>query len=253
MDCQQLLNLTGWRCSPAGIRTVRAIAPLTIGGDGQHAAFYIASTSEESFFLTDACETAMHAERFGVVLNKSKFDMLNKTYGVKYARFDNDGSIVAEGDFETMQFALWDAVKLAMSLSFKTNAWQPKFEQSRFQTIVINEFSEQLGLDRIITSAKVQGISGHVIEFPLGVKRQNGTVCFVQPIALLNGGIDWSGVYQAHGKLFDVKAVSEINNRLAIIEEGALLEDFGRAATLLTLAAPVKTLSGTRNWLEYFG
>lgn len=252
MDCLKLAELTGWKCSSAGIRSVRAISPLTIGEDGQHAAFYIAQPSDTTFFLTDASETSMYAEHLGIEISKSKFDALNKTCGVRFSKFDNEGSIVAEGPIEHLQLALWDAIKLAMALSFKTNAWRPKFDQTRFRDLVIAELSAQISMKRIITSAKVKGMSGHLIEFPVGVIMESGDTCYIQPIALNNGGIDWPLIWQAHGKFFDLKALSDESQRLAIVEDGAPEDDFGRAATLLTHAAPVRTLRGTKNWAEVF-
>lgn len=252
MDCLKLAQLTGWKCQSAGVRSIRAISPLTLGEDGQHAAFYIAQPSDTTFYLTDASEISMHAEQLGIEISKSKFDALNKTYGVRFSRFDSEGSIVAEGPIEHLQFALWDAVKLAMALSFKTNSWRPKFDLTRFRDQVIAELSAQIGMQRILTSARVKGMSGHLIEFPLGVILNSGDTCYVQPIALNNGNIDWPLIWQAHGKFFDLKALSDDSQRLAIVEDGAPSEDFGKAATLLTHAAPVKTLKGTKNWAEVF-
>jgi hypothetical protein len=151
-----------------------------------------------------------------------------------------------------MQPALWDAVKLAMSLSFKTDKWKPKFAQARFQAVVLAEFEAQLGVERIIREAKVQGASGHIIEFPFGFKRSDGLVSYVQPIALDGGKLSWATVYQAHGKFFDVKAASDINNRIAIIEAGAAKDEFGRVINFLSGAASVYTLSGIKDWSQVF-
>jgi hypothetical protein len=252
MDCLKLAELTGWKCRSAGVRSVRAISPITLGEDGQHAAFYIAQPSDTTFFLTDASETSMHAEHLGIEVSKSKFDALNKTCGVRFSKFDSEGSIVAEGPIEHLQFALWDAIKLAMALSFKTNSWRPKFDQTRFRDFVISELSAQIAMQRIITSAKVKGMSGHLFEFPIAVKLDSGDMCYVQPIALNNGSIDWPLIWQAHGKFFDLKALSDDNQRLAIVEDGAQPEDFGKAVTLLTHAAPVRTLRGTKDWAKVF-
>lgn len=252
MDCAQLIASTGWDCSPAGVRAIRAISPLTMGDDGQHAAFYIAMPSDDTFFLTDASETAMHAEQHGIPLSKKRFNALNRTYGVNLAHFSDDGSIVASGPQKDLQESLWDAVKLAMSLSFKTTEWQPKFAQAKFQAVVYKELEAQLGAERLIKEAKIQGASGNTIGFPIGVRRIDGLFSFVQPIALENNRLNWAVIYQAHGKFFDVMAASEINNRIAVIEDGASKVEFGRAASFLAPAAAIHTLSGTKDWRAVF-
>jgi hypothetical protein len=252
MNCAKLLASTGWSCTPSGVRAIRAVAPFTLGINGQCAAFYIAQPSDDTFYLTDACETAVHAEQHGIVLSKKRMQALNSTSGVTLAQFDAEGSIVASGPIDEMQSALWDAAKLAIALSFKTDKWKPKFAQEKFQATVLAEFEVQLGAERIIRDAKVQGASGHTIGFPIGVKLTNGLISFVQPIALESGKINWAMVYQAHGKFFDVKAASDVDNRIAIIEDGAAKLEFGRVANFLSEAASVHTLSGTKDWSPVF-
>lgn len=252
MNCDQLASSTGWDCSPAGVRAIRAVAPMTLGADGQHAAFYIAQPTDNTFYITDASETAIHAEQIGIVLNKNRLDQLNRTCGVSLAKFQKDWSIEASGSMDMFQVALWDAVKLAMAISFKSESWRPKYAQAKFRAIVLMELQSQIGADRIIKCAQVKGSSGNIIEFPLSVKRLNGQEVFIQPVALENKKINWGTIYEAHGKLFDVKAASEINNRLAIIEDGASKLEFGRVASFLSGAAPVRTLGTTPSWKEVF-
>ncbi|NHZ98858.1 DUF1828 domain-containing protein [Massilia sp. CCM 8734] len=248
MNCEKLASITGWQCSPAGVRSVRAVAPIPMGDGGQLIAFYISQPSDSTFFLTDASETAIHAEQEGVVLNKSRIDALNRTFGVSMAEFGNDFSIEASGSLDSLQGSLWDAVKLALALSYKTASWRPKFAQAKFHAVVLRELQAQLGMERVVAGLRVQGASGHMIEFPVSVIQKNGQIIYVQPIALENGKISWPTIYEAHGKLFDVKVASDIENRIAVLEAGALPVDFGRAASFLAHAAPVYTLDKLDAW-----
>lgn len=187
----------------------------------------------------------MYAEQMGAVLRKNRLDTLNKTTGVSLAAFGDDWSIEASGSINLLQRALWDAAKLALALSFKTKSWQPKFAQAKFQAIVVRELEAQLGAERVIKQAKVQGASGHTIEFPAAVLSARSKLpIYVQPVALDNEKINWPAVYEFHGKLFDVKAASEVSNRIAVIETGATSLEFGRAANFLGNAAKVITLDG---------
>lgn len=242
MNCATLETITQWHCSPSGRTSIRAVAPFTLGEAGQHVAFYIAQPSPSTFYITDACETAMFAEQMGVALRKSRLEALNQTAGVTLATLGEDWSIEASGPIELLQRALWDAAKLALALSFKTKSWQPKFAQAKFQAIVVAELEAQLGADRIIRQAKVQGASGHLIEFPAAIRsKRSGLPIYVQPVALENDKVNWPAVYEFHGKLFDVKSASDVNNRIAILERGATPLEFGRAASFLGHAAKVIT------------
>lgn len=250
MDCLQLSAATGWECQPSGLRAIRATSPITLGEDGQHAAFYIASPSETTFFLTDASEAVMHAEHLGIEITKDRLDALNKSCGVLYSQFDAEGSIVATGKIEDLRFALWDAAKLAIALSFKTPGWRPKFDQTRLQDLVIAELAAQIEMKRIIRSARVKGLSGHTLEFPIGVHRLSGEICYIQPIPLNNGTLPWALVWQAHGKFFDIREAVGEKNCVTILENGAPSENFGKAVTFLTHASSVRTLGETKNWDE---
>lgn len=110
MNCEKLAAITGWQCAPAGMRSVRAVSPIPLGDGGQLIAFYISQPSDSTFYLTDASETAIHAEQEGVILNKGRIDSLNRTFGVSMAEFGSDFSIEASGTLDALQGALWDAV-----------------------------------------------------------------------------------------------------------------------------------------------
>ena len=123
---------------------------MTLGLDGQHAAFFIARPDDASFYLTDACETAMHAASYGIDVAAKRIDILNETPGVSLAHFDKSGAIVASGPNEQLQEALWDAVKLAMALSFQCAKWMPRFSQLRFRAQVGRALAEAVGANRMV-------------------------------------------------------------------------------------------------------
>ncbi len=248
------LEASGWTVLPAGEHTIRAIAPFTLGLDGQHAAFFIARPDEHSFYLTDACESAMHASTFGIDLPAKRIDVLNETPGVMLACFDKTGAIVAHGPNEQLQDALWDAVKLAMALSFQCARWMPRFSQLRFRAQVGRALIEALGANRIVKSARAKGSSGHSADFAFAVRASASTaLTYIEPIALKAGKkMDWTQVYQTHGKMSDVKMVDSRNARMVILEDGASGEDIRKALAILEPSATVRTLGKTRDWLEVF-
>ena len=88
------LEASGWTVLPAGEHAIRAISPMTLGLDGQHAAFFIAYPDDATFYLTDACETSMHASSYGIELAPKRIDILNETPGVSLAHFDKSGADV---------------------------------------------------------------------------------------------------------------------------------------------------------------
>ncbi|OZI33040.1 DUF1828 domain-containing protein [Bordetella genomosp. 1] len=250
----QFLEASGWTVRAAGEGAIRAIAPMTLGLDGQHAAFYIAYPGDATFHLTDAAETAMHAATYGIELPAKRIELLNQTPGVSLAHFDESGAIVASGPIDQLQEALWDAVKLAMALSFSCAKWMPKFSRLRFRAQVGRTLVEALGMPRIVKGARTRGSSGHAADFAFGVRaEQSNALTFIEPIALKAGKkVDWTQVYQTHGKMSDVKMADARNARLVILEDGASAEEFKKAVAILEQSATVRTLNKTRDWPALF-
>lgn len=248
------LEASGWTVIPAGAHAIRAVAPMTLGLDGQHAAFFIAYPDDDSFYLTDAGESAMHASVYGIELVSKRLEALNETPGVMLASFDEAGAIVASGPKAQLQEALWDAVKLAMALSFQCAKWMPKFSRLRFRAQVGRALFEAMGAERLVKGARAKGSSGHAADFAFAVRaEQNNSLTYIEPIALKAGKkVDWTQVYQTHGKMSDVKMADARNARMVILEDGASAEEFKKATAILEQSAVVRTLNKTRNWPELF-
>jgi hypothetical protein len=251
MICSDLLAMTEWQCSPAGVRTILAVAPVTLGWDGRHAAFYVAKPTDDTFLLTDASETAMHASQSGIDVTKARLDLLNDTAGVRFAKFDDALAITASGPIENAEAALWDAVKLALSLSFVGDKWMPKIDHVRFRSLVEKVLVASVGKDRVKTGYKTPGISGHVAEFPFAIKAASDRICLIEPISLLDGKrLDWGRIHQVYGKLADVKQADDQSKRLVVFETGASDTEFGRAATLLAQTAEITTYPLLGDWSQ---
>jgi hypothetical protein len=250
MNNEKLLDIIGWECTPSGNRSILATSPLTMGEDGQHVSFYIANPDDNSYYITDACNSAMYASSLGVELTNNRLNILNSTFGVKNAKFNSGFEIIAECTNENLHDALWDAVKLAMSISFNTKEWLPKFNQIRFNNMVASILTEVAGKDNLLKSYKATGISGHEVKFPLAV-RTDRRVCIIEPIAILETKkIDWSHVYKTVGKMIDVKQSDTINKRIVVLEDGASPSDFGKASTILSQSATVRTLGTAQSWIN---
>ncbi|CPM09271.1 Uncharacterised protein [Bordetella pertussis] len=106
----------------------------------------------------------------------------------------------------------------------------------------------------MVKGAKAQGSSGHTADFAFAVRSATSTsMTYIEPIALKAGRkVDWTQVYQTHGKMSDVKMADARNARLVILEDGATAEEFKKAVAILEQSAAVRTLAKTRDWQEVF-
>ena len=95
--------------------------------------------------------------------------------------------------------------------------------------------------DRVIQNHSVKGISGHDVRFPFAVKKTDGNLTYIETVAKDGDKLDWSAVYQVHGKFSDVKLNDDPNHRLAFLEDGTA--DFGEASTLLAAVTNIRTIN----------
>lgn len=229
-------------------------APVTLGADGHQASFYVMEDEPGHFYLTDAHATILHAMTHGARPTDARIRKIASTPGAHCARISKDGEITAEGSTAELRMALWDALRLAIAISNNEVNWIPKTRQERFASQVAKTLKAKLPLGSVISKPKLQGVSGHQIEFPLGVVLPNGGVRAVQPIGVSdNHQVDWGYIYQSYGKLIDLKKASapDYSNRIVVMEEGAPEDEFGRAVTVLSEAAKVLMFKESRSFAEH--
>jgi hypothetical protein len=253
MNCHSFSANTNWNCMPSGQNSMLVHAPITLGNDGQQASFYVMEDAPGHFYLTDAHATILHAIDHGARPSDARIQKIAATPGARHARISKDGEITAEGSTTELRMALWDALRLALAISDNEIAWLPKTRQERFATQVAKTLKAKLPLGSVISKPKLTGVSGHQIEFPLGVLLPNGDVRAVQPIGVSDDHrVDWGYIYQSYGKLIDLKKASAkcYSNRIVVMEEGAPNDEFGRAVTVLSEAAKVLTFRENRSFAE---
>ena len=252
MKCADIIRNSGFAFSPVGENAYRVVAPFSLGSDGQLASFYVAEPSPNTYYITDAGETMMVAEHLGIRLNKRRIDILNHTYSVTQAKIDGDGCITSSGNIDDLSDAIWDSIKLMMALFFKKEEWKPKFAQEKFRSVVFKELSSQLGAERVVRKARVKAASGNTVEFPIAVQGDNRNMIYVNPLALENGKFNWAMVYQLHGKFSDVQSISEIANRVSIIEICDDKKELGKVTNFLRQSSLVRTFNAQTDWKPFF-
>ncbi|RSE60376.1 DUF1828 domain-containing protein [Alcaligenes faecalis] len=246
MNCAQFASALGWECRPVGENALQVHSPAVFANDGEHLSFFILSESDSRFFLTDAHATVDNLTSRGARLTPSRLKSLQSLPSPGFAQITQDWEITASGSMSDLPRAVWEATSIAMQLASKCGSWQPRSNQERFSTKIQKETVQLVGKDRVVPKFKIDGASGHQLEFPFGISR-NGFTEAVQPIGLgENNQTDWGFVYQCFGKFSDLKDRSgeNINNRL-IIMEAADTEDWRQAASLLSSSARVIPYRGS--------
>lgn len=243
-------KLISWEYISCDMNHVRIASPFTLADDGEQLCFSIIYPNSNSFKLIDDYQVAMHAAMKGILLNKGKIDLLNRTVGISQAKFEEDGQISASGNLSSLQDAILDATKLAMAFSFNYHKWMPKFNNTQFRLLVEKALRATIDDNKIMKECSITGASGHVIKFPYAIQLHDSKILIETVATTDKQSIDWNNVYRSHGRLSDVKKIDDRNKRLVIIEQSPNKSEFERASSFLADVASIRTLESTNNWAK---
>src|SRR5690625_1604198 len=97
MKCSDVINATGWSCSPLENNALLVHAPLTLGDDGQLASFYLLNDSPTTFYLTDAHAAIMHVLDHGASVTPSRLKKVaSQTPSLRFAQIAERGHRVVD-------------------------------------------------------------------------------------------------------------------------------------------------------------
>ena len=136
------LQASGWSVQPAGEHAIRAISPMTLGLDGQHAAFSSSIPTPTRSYLTDACETALHAATFGIELVAKRLEVPEQTPASAWPASTRPAPSWRKAPTSSCRTPCGTPSKLAMALSFQCAKWMPKFSRLRFRAQVGRTLAE---------------------------------------------------------------------------------------------------------------
>lgn len=248
MKLKEAIQSAGFIFEEAGENALRITVPFTFGNDGADVSFYVLEPDDETYSITDAGGIIFLAASLGMDFTKSRINSLNDTYSIDLAKIDDSLSIVSRGKKELLVDAIWDTIKLIMAIIFHKEDWQRKFNEEKFRSMVFAELQAQIGRESVVQRIRIKASSGHEIEFPIGIHRKDGARIYVTTLATENGRFNWGHVYQTQGRFHDVKAISDFNNRLTIIEQGSDRQDEARVQSYLSDTSLVHTFNKGKDW-----
>ena len=246
MNCENLISQMGFSCRDLGGDTLRVWSPFTYSGDGERVGFYV-EKSNNGYRITDACEAMMNATAMGAHITESRMDSVRRAVGYK-TNLSDGGEISAIVSEEDVGNGMASVLNAALAVSHLKSEWRPRFRSETFlqnvEAILRKSFEQ-----RLLKKVTVTGASGHQLELPLGV--QNGeAITYVQPIAATEeNAMDWKRVYEAWGKMSDIKNSQNSHaQRLIVLEESANDSEVKTAMSILLDSASVVRYSALSRW-----
>lgn len=244
-------ELTSWDVVTENDTTILVSSPFCMRDGGECISFYIHKNGN-NFIISDEYFCVQYAEMYNINLDKKKLDGVKRRSCVNFAEFQDDGAIIAYATPETLEFALFDAAKLALGISYEIASWMPKFGEDGFKATLQTALVKSIDKDLIIPKFKTHGFTKE-IEVPFAIVYETKKY-LIDVISKKNkDSFKWNDVYVTHGKYSDIKMFDDKSfKRFVVFENDMNQEDTAKAQTLLTEVANTLVFSPDYNLSEIF-
>lgn len=249
MNCTDLLENLGYTCAPRQNGALRLWSPFTFK-DGEHLALFLEPSANGQWLVTDHADILMHASAHGANLTPNRLDKIRIQF--TDVKISEGGALLAVTGQDNLARTITEVLNMAIAIIHAEESWKPKNREQKFIATVGRELEAVVG-KRLLRSVTVSGVSGHQIEFPFAIDGSSAGRQFIQPVAYDDERVDWSNVYKASGKMFDLKSAgAEDGQRIIIVEDDPDDEELGKAVTLLSYTSNVLLFSHRTKWLPSF-
>jgi hypothetical protein len=249
MNCTGLLQHLGFECAPRPNNGARIFSPFTFS-DGTHLGVYVEPLQDGKLLVTDHGDAFMHLSGQGVKITPRRL----RWAATRCAPVDvsEGGALQLVSDTGRIGAAVAAVLDASLRIAHQQVDWAPSIAAAQFTELVAEEI-KAIAPEKVRRSVTVIGVSGHQIEFPIGVALPDRSIAFVQPISSDGRHIDWAAVYRATGKMTDIQQAGiDADRRLIVLDDSSARDDAARAITLLHTSATVLPFSTRETWLERF-
>jgi hypothetical protein len=149
----------------------------------------------------------------------------------------DDGEVFATCDIDELPYYLARFLEASDRIAYAANGFRPK-PSSAFELVLARVLAKAFPA-RVKRNFKVYGASGHQLTFPFVMDPTAQTPKFIQAVAANDGKANWSSVYQALGKMTDLKNNVAQPSRRIVVMEAIPAKDIQQASTALADAAAV--------------
>lgn len=249
MNCVDIISRLGYECAPRPNSGARVFSPFTFS-DGTHIGVYVEPISRDEVVVTDHGDAFMHLSSQGARITEPRIRWAIQNCAP--ATVDEGGAIRMVARVEAVGAAVAAVLEASLRISHRQSDWMPSIAQERFTEIVAKEL-ESVAPNRVQRNVMAIGISGHQLEFPLGLKLPDQTTAYIQTIAADAGRLNWGVVQRATGKMVDLQQTGlSPHLRLVVIDDEDNLSEASRAITLLSTNATVLPFSARSEWRHRF-
>ncbi|WP_177325215.1 MULTISPECIES: DUF1828 domain-containing protein [unclassified Pseudomonas] len=208
---------------------------MTVPYDGNLIGAYVEDIGRGRVRISDNADTLFHAMTVGIQPTASRGRKLADIAADNHVHLSDDGELFVACDKENASFYLTQIIDAAASISYACSQWQVASE-SRFDRVVSDALKKSFP-GKVKRNFTITGASGHQLKFPFAIDVETPEIQVVQTVSAVNGVPYWPSVYQALGKMIDVKNAIPSIRRTVIFEEAAANEISKASAALVECAS----------------
>lgn len=223
-------------------------SPMVIPEDGTHIGAYVLRGAGDRVRITDDSNILFHAITHGVRPSASRgqwFKLIAEQCGISLSE---DGEVYTECMQSDLPFFLARFLEAADRIAFASYGCRP-VPSSAFETVLARVLAKAFP-DRVQRNFRVLGASGHQLNFPFVIDVESPRPRFLQLVSAQDGKANWSGVYQALGKMTDLKNNVSVHSRRLVVLEPVAAKDIAQATTALADASEVIVYQGADDFIS---
>ena len=223
-------------------------SPMVLPEDGSHIGAYLTRIADGTVRITDDANTLFHALTYGVSPNAARGKYLKAIAEQCGVSLSDDGEVYAICRQEELPYYLPRFLEAADRIAFASHGYRPA-PSSAFEMMLARVLTKAFP-ERLRRNFRVHGASGHELSFPFVIDVDRDEPKFLQLVAAQDGKANWSSVYQALGKMTDLKNNLVQRSRRLVILESVPTKDVGQATTALADAANVLVFTNATEFLQ---
>lgn len=236
MNCAELGNALAMTCVPVTDDVVYMESHVTVPYDGNLIGAYVQDIGRGRVRISDNADTLFHAMTVGIQPTAQRGKRLASIALENHVELSSAGEIFVACDRENAAFYLTQIIDAAAAISYACSQWQATSE-SRFDRIVSTALRQSFR-GKVKRNFTITGASGHQLKFPFAIGIESADAQVIQTISAVGDTPYWPSVYQALGKMIDVKNAVPGLRRTVIFEEAAANE-IAKASSALAECASV--------------
>ncbi|WP_462382241.1 DUF1828 domain-containing protein [Pseudomonas sp. Marseille-QA0892] len=240
MNCVELGNALALTCVPVNDGLVYMESHVTVPYDGNLIGAYVEDIGRGRVRISDNADTLFHAMTVGIQPTAARGRRLATIAADNHVQLSDDGELFVACDEQDAPFYLTQMIDAAAAISYACGQWQAAGE-SRFERIVSTALKQAFP-GKVKRNFTLTGASGHQLKFPFALGVDTADVQVVQTISATADAPHWPSVYQALGKMIDIKNAIPGIRRTVVLEQ-AQANEISKAASALAECASVVIFS----------